>query len=308
MEPITVDVLAVRVPDEVPLHEGGPDRYDYSRLPENLRNQAKLAQGTVLTKLTGAVDRVIDAGNTLRWAKATLPHGEYLPWVQQACGLRPSYAAKLINAAELVNVEHVPHLSRVTDTATLFLLSADATPEDVREWFFERCAAGDVPSRAEVAERKRCATGKPAAPRPVELQALTMYRKAQTADTEAALLLARQITTVSEAELLAELGLRELPKAKVLHAMDADFHRRPDGSGWDRVPHSGRVEVGQQASPDPDPLSPPAVLTAAEAAEVLGVKESSLKNMLTPSRAPDGCGMVGGRKVKRHGPNAYVLL
>ncbi len=71
---------------------------------------------------------MIDAGNTLRWAKETLPHGEYLPWVQQACGLRPSHAAKLIKAAEWANVKHVPHLDSITDTATLFLLSADATP------------------------------------------------------------------------------------------------------------------------------------------------------------------------------------
>ena len=32
-------------------------------------------------------------------------------------------------------MEHVPHLEGITDTATLFILSADATPEDVREWF-----------------------------------------------------------------------------------------------------------------------------------------------------------------------------
>lgn len=30
---------------------------------------------------------------------------------------------------------HARHLNGITDTGTLFLLSADATPEDVREWF-----------------------------------------------------------------------------------------------------------------------------------------------------------------------------
>lgn len=70
------------------------------------------------------------------------PHGEYLPWVQKACGLRPQYASKLIKAAEWANVAHVQHLEGTTDIATLFILSADTTPEDVREWFMERCAAG----------------------------------------------------------------------------------------------------------------------------------------------------------------------
>jgi hypothetical protein len=33
-------------------------------------------------------------------------------------------------------------LNGVTDSSVLFLLSADTTPEEVREWFMERCAAG----------------------------------------------------------------------------------------------------------------------------------------------------------------------
>jgi hypothetical protein len=88
---------------------------------------------------------------------AELPHGEYLPWVQQACGLKPRYAQQLIKAAEWVNAQHAAHLDAVPDATTLFLLSADTTPEEVREWFMERCAAGDPPSRKEVQERKRAA-------------------------------------------------------------------------------------------------------------------------------------------------------
>ena len=136
-ELITVEVLSQTT--ERPLH---PDLYDYDRLPANLRDQAMLAQGTVLTKLGGAVERVIDAGNTLKWAKQTLPHGEYLPWVQEACGLKERYAQQLVQAAEWANAQHAAGLQAITDATTLFLLSADATPEDVREWVMERCAAG----------------------------------------------------------------------------------------------------------------------------------------------------------------------
>ena len=38
-----------------------------------------------------------------------------LPWVQQACGLKPTHASKLIKAAEWVNMEHVPHLEGITE-------------------------------------------------------------------------------------------------------------------------------------------------------------------------------------------------
>ena len=106
-ELVTVEVMTEE-------HEGPlrADTYDYERLPPELRDQAMLAQGTVLTKLGGAVERVIDAGNTLRWAKEALPHGEYLPWVRRACGLKERYAQQLVQAAEWSNAQHVALLSK----------------------------------------------------------------------------------------------------------------------------------------------------------------------------------------------------
>jgi hypothetical protein len=56
--------------------------------------------------------------------------------------LKPQHASQLIKAAEWVNRQHAAGLEQITDVTTLFLLSADATTEDVREWFMERCAAG----------------------------------------------------------------------------------------------------------------------------------------------------------------------
>lgn len=293
-----VDVTAVAVDGKAPLHVGGPGRYDYGRLPERLRNQVKLAQGTVVTKLSGTVESVIDAGNTLRWAKDTLPHGEYLPWVQLACGLKPDYAARLIKAAEwAANMEHVPHLDRITDVAILFALSADSTTDADRAWYLDQVAAGAQVSRAEFQARKRRAAGKPPAPRPVELQALTLYRKAQTVEMDAALALARQITTVSELEMLQEVGLREAPKVKVLPALAADFHRRPDGSGWDRIPHAGRIEV---QPPPPAPAVAVEVLPLEDAAARIGIKPLSLKNQLALKRNADGICRAGCR-LKRAG-------
>jgi hypothetical protein len=80
-----------------------------------------------------------------------LPHGQYLPWVEKACGLKPQRAAELIKAANWIQTSgNAGHLESLADAQVLFLLSADATPDDVREWFMERCAAGDPPSRKDV--------------------------------------------------------------------------------------------------------------------------------------------------------------
>lgn len=266
-ELITVDVVAKSV--STPLQ---PDSYDYDRLPTELRDQAMLAQGTVLTKLSGAVERVIDAGNTLCWAKEALPHGEYLPWVEQACGLKRTYASQLIKAAEWVNVQHVEHLDQIADTATLFLLSADATPDDVREWVMERCAAGDPPTRKEVIERKRQSQGKPSRTLAQEVKAaLKISPEARDLATNA-----EHITT---RQLMDELDLDDLPKGSQHQNQSHMFLK--NGTGWWKV--SSPVT---KADPNPEPAQQPSgqkLLAVKEAAELLGVSSESLRVRLTPS-------------------------
>lgn len=300
-----IDVTAITTGDN-----DQPERYDYSRLPEEIRIQAMTAEGTVVQGLSSAVQRVIEAGRVLMWAKETLPHGEYLPWVRQACGLKPQYASKLIKAAEWANVAHEQHLQSVADTNTLFLLSADATTDDVRQWFLDSCAAGTPPTRAEVQERKRQASGKPPAPRPIELQALALWRKDQLSDVEAALALARSITTVTEAQVLEEVGLRELPRGKVLNGCAADFHRRPDGISWDRIPHAGRADVAPV--PDPVPVAEDLTLTSGAevlsreaAAERLGMTLGTFRQYMAPSRGNNGELIRNGWRVTRAGRGLY---
>jgi hypothetical protein len=291
MMAINVSVIPADEPTD-DLWKGGADRYDYSRLPDSLRGPAMLAQGTVVEGLSSAVRRVIEAGQALSWAKAELPHGEYLPWVQQACGLKPQHAQKLIKAAEWANTAHVRHLDGVTDIATLFILSADTTPEDVREWFMERCAAGDPPSRREVQERKRT-TSSPRQPQPTEALALSIIRKGEVERLRQALQLAEQAATVTADQVMAEQRLRDLGKLRYIPGADADFHRLKDGS-WVRLPHAGRVDI--QPEPDQQPAAqeqPAAVATwdaapllkVDAAAERLGITAPFLQHLLTPSAA-----------------------
>ena len=271
------DLITVEVVQDEPVGAYCPDSYDYMRLPEELRDQAMLAQGTVLTKLNGAVERVIDAGNTLRWAKETLPHGEYLPWVQQACGLKPQHATKLIKAAEWVsNVALAQRLDGVADTTTLFLLSADTTAEDVRQWFLERCAAGDPPSRKEVQERKRNGTSG-GRERTLVQEAMSALKLSPEARALAAA--AEQIST---RQLMDDLGVDELPKGNQ-YQTDAATYCRNSQSGWWKFP------IIQAPIPLPEEQTQPQELTSETvpllaAAERIGISVGYVKFLLSPKQ------------------------
>ena len=236
------------------------------------REWAESAAGYITFGLGQAVVKVLEAGNLLIQAKKRLAHGEYLPWVQQACGLKRSYASQLIKAAEWVNVQHAEHLDQITDTATLFLLSADATPEDVRQWALDRCAAGDVPTRKEVQERKRQSQGKPS-------RTLAQEVKAALKISSEARCLAASAEHITTRQLMDELDLDDLPKGSQHQNQSHMFLK--NGTGWWKVP-----SPEAEAEPTPEPLqqsSGQRLLTTKEAAELLGVSVASVRARLTPS-------------------------
>jgi hypothetical protein len=292
--------------------------FDYGLIADpKQRDWAESAAGFITFGLGQAVVKVLEAGNLLIEAQDRLKHGEYLPWVEQACGLKPSYAAKLVKAAQWVNVEHAPHLNGITDATTLFLLSAEATPEEVRQWALDRCAAGDFPSRKEVQDRKRQASS-PRQPQPAEAMALNMIRKGDVDRIRQALALADRAETVTAEQVMAEQRLRELPKAKVIHGLAADFHRLADGQ-WVRLPHAGEIDV--QASVITAPAAPPpqqqfelakegAVLTVKAAAAQIGMRPQALSQALTPASQANRNGPLvrKGYLITREGRGLVQLL
>jgi len=254
------------------------EEFDYNLISDpHDRDWAESAAGFITFGLGQAVIEVLKAGSLLIEAKQRLAHGEYLPWVQKACGLKPGYAAKLVQAAEWANVEHVPHLEAITDTATLFLLSADATPEDVRQWALERCAAGKPPSRKEVAERKRQAQGKPS--RTLVQEALSALKLSTEARQ-----LAAKAEHISTRQLLQELDLDELPKGRE-HLTTTHIYCK-NGTGWWKLPQVPVIDVSLQQSVIPVQIDEFAEqhLSIQEAARLMRfAKPSHLGNRLTPS-------------------------
>ena len=243
--------------------------FDYGLIADPAaRDWAESAAGFITFGLGQAVVKVLEAGNLLMEAKQRLKHGEYLPWVEQACGLKPRYAQQLEKAAEWANAQHAAHLEQITDATTLFLLSADATPEDVREWVMERCAAGNPPTRKEVLERKRKTQGKPDRTLVQEtLSALKLSAEARQ--------LAAKAEHISTRQLMDELGVEELPKGKEHKTVQFTFCK--NGTGWWKLPIEQPVEVPAAApKPEPKPLREQAELLSVESEwETIFVKEAA---------------------------------
>jgi hypothetical protein len=127
-------------------------------------------------------------------------------------------------------------------------------------------------------------------PRSDAQKALALWESDRLAETERLLSLARTFTAVTDEEVLAEVGLRELPTGKVLRGVTADFHRRPkDVGGWARVPHDAVVDVPATATrtqadlfTEPSPIDE--VVSTAEAAARMGIANvHDLSCLLTPS-------------------------
>jgi len=260
------------------------EEFDYALIADpDARDWAESAAGFINFGLGQAVFKVLEAGNLLMEAKQRLNHGEYLPWVQQACGLKPKYAAQLVRTAEwMSNVQHAGHINKIADATTLFLLSADATPEDVRQWALERCAAGDPPSRKEVQERKRAAQGR--RDRTLVQETLSVLKISAEARQ-----LAANAEHISTRQLMDELGVEELPKGREHQANGFTFCK--NGSGWWKLPLAPAVDV-TLAAPEPamhqTELVPAGdgweVVAIAEAAKRMGLSNGNhLSCLLSPS-------------------------
>ena len=167
------------------------------------------------------------------------------------------------------------------DATTLFLLSADATPDDVREWVMERCAAGNPPTRKEVQERKRQAQGQ--STRSLVQEAMAALRLSPEARQ-----LAAKAEHISTRQLMDDLGIEELPKGKQ-HQTDAATYCR-NGTGWYKFPIQQPIDVATTATRTQADLFPDApqadeeIVPLAEAAARLGKKLASFRIRLTPSQ------------------------
>lgn len=217
--------------------------FDYGLIADpEARDWAESAAGFITFGLGQAVVKVLEAGNLLIEAKQRLKHGEYLPWVEQACGLSMQRAAELMKAAEWVQISGLAgDLPDSISPDTLFVLSANATPEDVRQWILAELNAGRRPTRAEIRKRKRAAQGRP--DRSLVKETLSVLKLSTEARQ-----LAAKAEHISTRQLMDELGVEELPKGREHQANGFTFCK--NGNGWWKLPLAPAVDV-TPAAPEP---------------------------------------------------------
>jgi len=237
------------------------------------REWAESAAGYITFGLGQAVVKVLEAGNLLIQAQQRLAHGEYLLWVEQACGLKRQRASELVKAAKWVEMSGAAgHLQELTSVDTLFVLSADATPEEVREWILEELAEGRQPTKQEIRQRKRQSQGKPS-------RTLAQEVKAALKISSEARQLAASAEHITTRQLMDELDLDDLPKGSQHQNQSHMFLK--NGTGWWKVP-SPEAET-ENTSETLQQSSGQRLLTTKEAAELLGISNASVKSRLTPS-------------------------
>src|SRR5262249_22726669 len=95
-------------------------------LPEELESVAK----RVRRRLDNMSADVIEIGCELQAVKQRLKHGQFLDWVEKACGLSARTAQLMMRAAEWAEGKNeiVAHL----EPTAIYLLAAPTAPETVR--------------------------------------------------------------------------------------------------------------------------------------------------------------------------------
>ena len=145
----------------------------------------------------------------------------------------------------------------------------------MREWFLERCAAGDVPTRKEVQERKR-GSSEAARQRGLIEETISALKLRPEA-----LCLAAQAQHISTRQLLQELDADELPKGRRCETPTATYCK--NGTGWWKLPIQQPVDV-ERSMPTTITADEPKTLRLAEAAALLGKKLPTLRVGLSPSK------------------------
>ena len=111
-------------------------------MPPDLAAELETVAGRVRGRLRNMTANVIEIGRELGAVKKRLKHGQFLDWVETACGLSRRMAQLMMKAALWAEgkSETVTHL----EPTTVYLLAAPSTPETVVDTILSRVDVGEV--------------------------------------------------------------------------------------------------------------------------------------------------------------------
>jgi hypothetical protein len=116
---------------------------------------------------------------------------------------------------------------------------------------------------------------------PVEAVAVSIIRKGELDRMRQAVALAEQAQVMTSAQVLDQIGLRQLPKGSSILGAEADFFKLSDGQ-WVRIQHNGQVDV----EPCPEPVLTQSIQAVPFnlAAQILGCAVLSIKQRISPKQ------------------------
>ena len=87
---------------------------------------------------------VLEVGKNLNRVKRLLPHGDFLQWAQEECGLEPRIAQKMMKVAQVIKCENYSLLE--IGQSALYAITEGTCPKEARAEALELAANGSFVS------------------------------------------------------------------------------------------------------------------------------------------------------------------
>lgn len=133
------------------------DLFSYAMLAREDEAEVREAAERIKLRLRRSAEDIIEIGKDLIAVKDRLPHGSFLPWIEQEFGMSRFTANRFMAVAEVYGAKGstVQHL----DLTALYELAAPKTPIEVREEVEKMIEAGEVVTKATVVELRNKLSG-----------------------------------------------------------------------------------------------------------------------------------------------------
>ncbi len=125
--------------------------FDYSLLPVEAGNAARVAAARINMHLRNATKEIIEIGRDLAEQKERLGHGHFLDWIAAEFNMSERSARNFMSV-----FRQFGETAKTADLrpSVLYALSAASTPPEIREQAIERAATGETLTLADVKAMK----------------------------------------------------------------------------------------------------------------------------------------------------------
>lgn len=132
--------------------------FNYDLVAAPVAIQAREAAERIKLRLRRSAEDIIDIGRDLIEQKASLGHGNFLPWIEAEFGMSDETARKMMRVAEVYGPKFQLGWDLPPPTV-LYELAAPKTPAEVRAEIEKMIEAGEVVTKATVVELRSKLSG-----------------------------------------------------------------------------------------------------------------------------------------------------